>query len=425
MASITLLRSGAWRVQVRRKGTYVAETFLRKTEAQDWAREAEIAIDRGLKPPRRGQPPTKKGQTTLGYLIDLHIADMNDVGRELARSKRFVLATLKDRLGRLAFEALTRERLVDYGRQRAREGAGPATLAIDFAYLNTIITHAAAVHGVIVSVEQVKLARAALVRLGLIGKADERDRRPTADELDHLTAFLEGNPKQQLPVGRIVRFAVATAMRIEEITRIRWNDVDERKRTVIVRDRKDPRHKDGNHQPVPLLSASGYDAWALLKEQGAITGHLDRIFPYDPRSVSAAFRRACRELEIEDLRFHDLRHEGTSRLFEAGFTIEQVSLVTGHKDWKMLRRYTNLRPENLHDTARDLRERAHENAKRRAGQVRARRRTDILSEELELEEDQDTLRVGRSDRLRQRARIAPLRDDDRPEPRPKRRKIDG
>ena len=50
--------------------------------------------------------------------------------------------------------------------------------------------------------------------------------------------------------------AVATAMRIEEITRIRWNDIDERKRTVIVRDRKDPRHKDGNHQPVPLLAAT-------------------------------------------------------------------------------------------------------------------------------------------------------------------------
>ena len=54
------------------------------------------------------------------------------------------------------------------------------------------------------------------------------------------------------------------------------------------------------------------------------------------------------ELKIEDLHFHDLRHEGTSRLFEAGFSIEQVALVTGHKDWKMLRRYTHLKPEHLH-----------------------------------------------------------------------------
>lgn len=64
--------------------------------------------------------------------------------------------------------------------------------------------------------------------------------------------------------------------------------------------------------------------------------------------VGTAFRRQCKGLKIEDLHFHDLRHEGTSRLFEAGFSIEQVALVTGHKDWKMLRRYTHLKPETLH-----------------------------------------------------------------------------
>jgi hypothetical protein len=72
------------------------------------------------------------------------------------------------------------------------------------------------------------------------------------------------------------------------------------------------------------------------------------IFPYNGRSVGTAFCRQCRELKIDDLHFHDLRHEGTSRLFEAGFSIEQVALVTGHKDWKMLRRYTHLKPETLH-----------------------------------------------------------------------------
>lgn len=47
---------------------------------------------------------------------------------------------------------------------------------------------------------------------------------------------------------------------------------------------------------------------------------------------------------IVDLRFHDFRHEATSRLFEAGLSIEKVALVTGHKDWKMLKRYTHLDP---------------------------------------------------------------------------------
>lgn len=61
-----------------------------------------------------------------------------------------------------------------------------------------------------------------------------------------------------------------------------------------------------------------------------------------------AFTRACKDLGIVDLHLHDLRHEGTSRLFETGFQIPQAALVTGHRDWKMLRRYIHLRPECFH-----------------------------------------------------------------------------
>ena len=85
----------------------------------------------------------------------------------------------------------------------------------------------------------------------------------------------------------------------------------------------------------------------MLAQRIATRG-LGRVFPHHSKSVGATFHRACKELDIEDLRFHDLRHEGTGRLFEAGFALEKVALVTGHKDWKMLRRYTNLKPEDLH-----------------------------------------------------------------------------
>jgi hypothetical protein len=106
---------------------------------------------------------------------------------------------------------------------------------------------------------------------------------------------------------------------------------------LMIRDRKDPRNKTGNDQRIPLFAATGFDAWALVTEQAKELGHArGRIFPYNSKSVGTAFRRACVEVSVKDLHFHDLRHEGTSRLFEAGLAIEQVSLVTGHKDWKML-----------------------------------------------------------------------------------------
>ena len=92
MATFTLLKSGAWRAQVRRKGAYVAESFLRKTEALAWAREAELAVDGGIKPPRRGQPTAKrKGVVSFGDLVDQHLQDMADVKRVVQRSKRFTI----------------------------------------------------------------------------------------------------------------------------------------------------------------------------------------------------------------------------------------------------------------------------------------------------------------------------------------------
>ncbi|HEY8616283.1 site-specific integrase [Phenylobacterium sp.] len=348
MATFTKLASGSWRAQVRRKGRYVSETFLRREDARAWATEAERSIDRGLIPP----PSRVKRLRTFSELIDLHVADMKEVGRAPGRSKDATLAMLRRELGDLGLEELDRERLVKFGRKRAAEGAGPVTVSMDIGAIRLVVSHAAAVHGLAVSVEQVELARIALKRLGLVGKSNERDRRPTDEEIERLTTYFDDNPRQIIPMSRIVRFAVATAMRQEEICKVTWPDLNVRTRMLTIRDRKDPRAKKGNDQRIPLLAVSGFDAMALIEEQRACRGNEhDRIFPYCHKSAGAAFTRACRELQIEDLHFHDLRHEGTSRLFEAGFTIEQVSLVTGHKDWKMLRRYTHLRPEALHAIA--------------------------------------------------------------------------
>jgi integrase len=87
------------------------------------------------------------------------------------------------------------------------------------------------------------LARTALARLGLVGKGSERDRRPTQDELDRLVAAFDVNPRQQIPIGRIIRFAVATPMRQDEISRIEWADFDPQKKMLLIRNRKDPRRK--------------------------------------------------------------------------------------------------------------------------------------------------------------------------------------
>jgi integrase len=348
MASIRKQKSGSWRVQVRRKGRSVSENFVRYEDAKRWALDAERQIDRGETPATSRIAKLR----TFGDLIDLHIADMKSVGKAPGRSKDATLRMLKRELGKLNMAELDRERVVRFGRKRAAEGAGPVTLSMDIGAIKLVMQHAAAVHGIAVRIEPIDLGRVALKRLGLVGKSNERDRRPTDEELQRLFAHWNANERQLIPMSRIVKFAIATAMRQEEICRVAWSDLNARTKMLLIRDRKDPREKKGNDQRIPLLAVSGYDAVALIEEQRAVRANDDdRIFPFNHRSISASFTRTCQELAIEDLHFHDLRHEGTSRLFEAGFRIEQVALVTGHKDWKMLRRYTHLRPETLHDVA--------------------------------------------------------------------------
>ena len=123
----------------------------------------------------------------------------------------------------------------------------------------------------------------------------------------------------------------------EEICRVTWSDLNTRTKMLTIRDRKDPRQKKGNDQRIPLLAVSGYDAMALIEEQRAIrTNEDDRIFPYVHKSAGTAFTRACRELDIEDLHFHDTKHEAATRLSKF-LDVLALSHAIGTKDIRLLR----------------------------------------------------------------------------------------
>jgi len=345
MASITKQASGKWRALVRRKGQVVSETFIRWDSARQWATEMEALIDSGQTPIGKRSRPI----TTFAELIDLHLQDMAEIGKAPGQTKVDQLERLRRELGSTRVTALDRLKLIQYGRKRAAKGVSPGTLSGDIGTIKLVVSHAAAVQGMRLDVDQVDMARVALKRMGLVGTGVERNRRPTEEELTRIISYLEARPTMKLPVARVVKFAIATAMRLDEIFRVTWGDLNEKEKLLTIRDRKDPRLKKGNNQEIPLLSLTGFDALALIEEQRPEQFHPEgRIFPYWKRSATAAFFRACAKLGIEDLHFHDLRHEGTSRLFEAGLSIQQVALVTGHKDWKMLRRYTHLKASSLH-----------------------------------------------------------------------------
>lgn len=71
------------------------------------------------------------------------------------------------------------------------------------------------------------------------------------------------------------------------------------------------------------------------------------LLPYDPRTVSARWTRTMKVLGVEDLHFHDLRHEGASRLAEDGMTIPEIQRVTLHDSWSSLQIYVQMRARKV------------------------------------------------------------------------------
>ncbi len=185
-----------------------------------------------------------------------------------------------------------------------------------------------------------------LIEMKLVGKSQKRTRRPTQEEIDKLLVGLKEREKSKtskIPFVDILNFSILTCMRIGEVCSLRWSDLNPEHKTVVVRDRKDPRKKEGNHMIVPLLAGS----YELVNKQQKVD---DRIFPFNSRSVTAGFQRVRNALGINDLRYHDLRREGASRLFEKGYSIEEVAQVTGHRNLNILWQvYTQLFPHKLHD----------------------------------------------------------------------------
>jgi integrase len=350
MATI-VKRRDRWRAQIRRiDHKPLSKAFATKQEAAAWARDIEHKIDRG----QSVDPGRRISFSDVIAAYREHVA----VSKGMSRSKAQALDKIEKLLGKRRLVELKTTAFVDFCKTRELEGAGPATILQDMSYIGTVLRHGGgligAEHATATAITSLDAARRTLRHSGRVAKPEERERRPTDTELSDLINHWAGNPRQSIPMIDLVLFAVSTAMRLGEIVNLRWENLEERERTIVIRARKHPTKKASNHQKVPLplgtcvVGGQIVDPLAIIRRQPTAWTRKGRIFPHAAQSVSTAFQRATAALDIEDLHFHDLRHDGASRLFEAGWPIERVALVTGHKDWNMLRRYTQLRAEDFH-----------------------------------------------------------------------------
>lgn len=307
------------------------KTFDRRGAATAWIskRERELSAP-GAVSGKKAEDPT------LGAAIDRYVAESR---RALGRTKAQVLKTIKTfDIADKPCSSITSADVVAFAKEISA-GRQPQTVANYLAHLGSVFSIAQAAWGYQLDPSSMQDARKVTAKLGLVAKSKMRSRRPSLDELDRLMKHFGGVRHRRpgsVPMQAIVAFALFSTRRQEEITRIAWSDLDEEGSRVLVRDMKNPGQKIGN------------DVWCELPPEALLIIQAQpradaRIFPYTTDAISAAFTRACAFLGIDGLTFHDLRHEGVSRLFEMGRTVPLAASVSGHKSWSSLQRYTHIR----------------------------------------------------------------------------------
>ncbi|NNB33743.1 site-specific integrase [Pseudomonas fragi] len=325
-------------IRIMQKGVTVyqeSQTFDRKATAQAWIKrvETEMSVPGAIEKANRSG-------VTVKEMIDRYLLEYEKL-RPLGKTKRATLKAIGETwLGKLEDREITSQKLVEYAdRRMTDDGIQAQTVGNDLAHLGAVLSVARPAWGYDIDPMAMPDARKVLRKMGAVTRSKERNRRPTLEELEKLFQYfgeMRDRRKQEIDMVRVTAFALFSTRRQEEITRIKWNALDEQRQMVLITDMKNPGQKYGNdvwcHVPD--------EAWRIMMSMPKVA---EDVFPYNSRSISASFTRACHFLEIDDLHFHDLRHDGVSRLFEMGWDIPKVASVSGHRDWNSMRRYTHLK----------------------------------------------------------------------------------
>ena len=320
MASIRK-RGGRYHAQVRKSGyPPLTKTFSTLTTAKRWASATEADMERNL----HVVIPDK---TLLRELLDRYEEEVSPHHKS-HQVEKYRLKTLKRYLGDQRVSMLSPALVCKYRDTRLR-AVSPASLKRELVILSSVLNTAIKEWGINLQQNPVSL-----VSLPKVGRG--RDRRLEQGEEEKLLS-VSGELK------RIIIVALETGMRRGEILNIKRSHIDFVRQTLLI-----PLTKTDTPRTIPLSSRAIKALREQLRgSQNVIPIEETALFSYTARGLSGAFLRLCRKHELENLHFHDLRHEATSRFFEKGLNPVEVATITGHKDTRMLMRYTHLRAEDL------------------------------------------------------------------------------
>lgn len=311
-----------WQVQIRRAGVRpMSKSFTLRKDALEWARHIERQADRQELP----TDPKALQSVTFGDLIRRY-RDTVSPRKKTARAETYVLnAFLSHKICSRRLSELRTEDFAGYRDDRLKV-IQPTSLKRELTPVRHLFEVAREEWGL-------PLKENPLLKLKLEAPDQPRERRLRPGELDVILSEAQ-RCRNKLMVP-IIRWALATAMRRGEIVRMKWSNLNREQRTLLI-----PDTKNGQSRTIPLSAA----AMGLLDEQDQANDH---IFPIAGNAVRLAWEKLKIRAGIEDLHFHDLRHEAISLFFEMGLTVPEVALISGHKDMRMLFRYSHATRQNI------------------------------------------------------------------------------
>lgn len=321
MPTIRKKGEGQYHVQIRKRGYPTqTRTFTKEADARAWATVIESEMVRGVFVSR-----TEAEATLVKDVLQRFVKEVLPTKRS-EQSDKSRIKTLTEAFGDYRLASLSSTQVAKFRDQRLKV-VGPQSVIHEINLLNRVLKTATMDWGIALP------GGLPTAQVRKPAKPRGRDRRVTKDEI---TKILEMTGSVELRT--VVTLAVETGMRRGELASLAWDDIDLKKQTAHL-----PKTKTDVPRTIPLSKA----AVKTLKDWGIKTE--GRVFALQPASMSQAFDRACEphRANIPGVRFHDLRHEATSRLFEKGLNVMEVATITGHKTLDMLKRYTHLRAEDL------------------------------------------------------------------------------
>ena len=319
MASIR--KHGAkWQARIQRRNQPpIAKSFHSKADALRWARATESKLDLG----EFGPKPTA---LTLRMAIQRYLEEVTPkkkgAPQELSRGRQIARLgfTLK------AMDQITPQEIATLRDQRLNQ-VSANTVRLELAFISVVYEQAGSEWGIAVAnpTRQIRAPKP--------GRA--RRRRLLPEEEQALMTACEQSRAAYLPT--LVILALETAARFGELVNLSWQNIDLNRQTALLIDTK-----NGDDRLVPLSERAVRAISVLPKAKDG------RIFTAAYGSIKTAFRVALKTVRrnsggklLNDFRFHDIRHEAVSRLFEQGLNAFEVSMISGHKTIQMLQRYTH------------------------------------------------------------------------------------